>query len=141
MFLGRGSIFSFTLGPRRVGITQSFSKSTEKSLAHCPSSADKLFRVYGITCDLPDNIALPECDIVTFATHLGFLAPVVSLARGWPGKAYVYHFNEPNPWDGEWKVTLRMFSTLHSCFRISMSSYHQHKRMLLSDLLDVSSSL
>jgi carboxylesterase type B len=99
--LTQGSIFSLMLGSRRVGIARFFRKSIEKSFAHHPSSAEKLFQAYGITSDLPDDIAIRS--IFTFATDIGFLAPAVSLARGWPGKAYVYHFNEPNPWDGEWK--------------------------------------
>lgn len=32
-----------------------------------------------------------------------FLAPVLSISQGWTGNAYVYYFNEENPWEGPWK--------------------------------------
>jgi hypothetical protein len=31
---------------------------------------------------------------------ISFYLPVLAYAKSWPGNAYVYHFNEPNPWDG-----------------------------------------
>jgi carboxylesterase type B len=89
------------LAHRKVGIAQSFSKSIKKSLAHRPLHAKTLLQAYGITPNLPDQIALHS--ILAFGTDIEFFAPAISLAKGWRGNAYVYHFNEPNPWDGEWK--------------------------------------
>lgn len=56
---------------------------------------------YGISPDLPDEEAFPV--ILNFINDLVFLAPTLSLAQGWRGNAYVYYFNEGNPWDGPWK--------------------------------------
>lgn len=41
--------------------------------------------------------------ILDFGSDIGFYAPVVAMAELWSGRAYVYHFNEPNPWEGPWK--------------------------------------
>lgn len=77
----------------------SFFTSSLTSLPH--SQAAKILSAYGITPNTPDAPALRA--ILRFATDIGFLAPTISLANGWSGAAYVYHFNEPNPWDGPWK--------------------------------------
>lgn len=60
-----------------------------------------MLSTYGITPDLSDDVALRL--ILTFATEISFYVPVLAFATGWPGDAYVYHFNEPNPWEGRWK--------------------------------------
>lgn len=89
------------LGPRTIGIGKTFCGSIEKTLAAQPGAAEKLRDAYKITPDLEDLIALRN--VLQFATDIGFFATGVTWARGWPGKAWMYHFNEPNPWDGEWK--------------------------------------
>ncbi|KAF8864542.1 alpha/beta-hydrolase [Acephala macrosclerotiorum] len=96
-----GSILSHMLGPRTIGIGKNFCSSIEKTLAAQPGAAQKLRHTYKITPDLEDSIALRN--VLQFATDIGFFATGVTWARGWPGKAWMYHFNEPNPWDGEWK--------------------------------------
>ncbi|CZR51768.1 related to carboxylesterase [Phialocephala subalpina] len=96
-----GSILSHMLGPRTIGIGKTFSESIEKTLAAQPGAAEKLRHTYKITPDLEDRIALRN--VLQFATDIGFFATGVTWARGWPGKAWMYHFNEPNPWEGEWK--------------------------------------
>jgi carboxylesterase type B len=90
------------LAHRKSGIAESFCKSILRSLTHLPpGAAKKLLRAYNIHPALDDTLALRS--ILNFATDIGYLAPAVSLAQGWPGTAYLYHFNEPNPWDGGWK--------------------------------------
>lgn len=41
--------------------------------------------------------------ILNFGNDVSFLLPVLSYAHCWNGSAYVYHFNEPNVWNGPWK--------------------------------------
>lgn len=36
-------------------------------------------------------------------TDIAFLAPALTYARSWSSRAYLYFFNEPNPWAGPWK--------------------------------------
>lgn len=97
----QGSILAWVLGPRTVNIAQSFCTSIDKSLAEHPSAAEKLRHAYKITPDLDDAIVLRN--ILQFATDICFLFPAITFAKGWPGKAHLYHFNEPNPWNGQWK--------------------------------------
>lgn len=42
-------------------------------------------------------------NVLHFAHDIGFYAPLVSIASGFPGKSYVFHFNEPNPWKGRYQ--------------------------------------
>jgi carboxylesterase type B len=86
------------LGPRVTGIIKTFCDSINKTLG---GNGKKVLEAYEITPDLSDKEGLYK--ILKFATDISFFAPVIALAQGWPGKAYVYHFNERNPWEGEWK--------------------------------------
>jgi hypothetical protein len=86
------------LGPRAAGIGKPFCDSIHKSLGE---QGTKLLEAYGINPDLSDTDALYK--ILQFSTDISFFAPTITFAKGWPGKSYVYRFNEPNPWDGEWK--------------------------------------
>jgi carboxylesterase type B len=92
------SIIGLMLGPRKTGIAQSFTASITKTFAATPAHATALFDAYGISAAQADEEALPK--ILAFAGDIGFYAPAVALAQGWPGAAYLYHFNEPNPWEG-----------------------------------------
>lgn len=40
---------------------------------------------------------------IDFLHDISFFAPVLTFVKGWSGNAYVYHFNEGNPWEGPWK--------------------------------------
>ena len=97
-YLRQGTIFKFMLGPRAVGATKAFCASIRKSLG---KDAANVLDAYGIDEDRSDTDGL--YNILSFVNDVSFFAPVIALARGWPGKAYVYHFNEPNPWEGEWE--------------------------------------
>ncbi|KAK0110047.1 hypothetical protein ONS95_002707 [Cadophora gregata] len=96
-----GSIGTFLLGPKVNNIAKGFCESIDKTLANYPSAADKVRHAYHITPDLPDNVAFRN--VLQFQTDIGFYATALAYAQGWPGSAYLYHFNEPNPWDGPWK--------------------------------------
>jgi len=96
-----GSIGSFMLGPKTVNIGKGFCDSIDKTLAEYPGAAEKVRHAYQITPDLPDEVALKN--VLQYSTDIGFYATALAFAKGWPGKAHLYHFNEPNPWDGQWK--------------------------------------
>src|SRR5882724_11559116 len=78
-----------------------FIASVTKHLAPHPGVADALLASYGITASMAHDDALQA--ILNFITDIGFLAPTLTYARGWPGKSYVYCFNERNPWEGRFK--------------------------------------
>lgn len=64
-------------------------------------AAQGILDKYGITTELTDDEAFPR--VLDFLNDLLFLAPTLTLSQGWQGNAYVYYFNEGNPWDGPWK--------------------------------------
>jgi len=86
------------LGPRTAGVAKAFCDSVHKTLG---DNGQKVLEAYNINPNQSDKDGL--YNILKFATDISFFAPAIAFAQGWPGKAYVYHFDEPNPWDGEWK--------------------------------------
>lgn len=64
-------------------------------------TAQQLLEEYGVVEDMPDDEGFSQ--ILNFINDVLFFAPVLSFARGWAGNAYVYYFNEENPWDGPWR--------------------------------------
>ncbi|PYI31977.1 carboxylesterase [Aspergillus indologenus CBS 114.80] len=62
---------------------------------------DQISLKYGITKDLDDEHAFLA--ILEFLNDVYMFAPSVASAQGWKGRAFVYYFNEGNPWDGAWK--------------------------------------
>jgi carboxylesterase type B len=86
------------LGPRVTNVSKTFCESVNKTLG---DNGKKVLQAYDITSDLSDDEGLYR--ILQFCTDISFFAPAIALAKGWPGNAHVYHFNEPNPWDGAWK--------------------------------------
>lgn len=89
------------LHDRLDGMVKSFISTVEVSLG--TSQSRQLLEQYGL--DNHDEIS-PDCAldrVLHFANDIGFYAPLVSIASGWPNKSYVFHFNEPNPWDGRFQ--------------------------------------
>ena len=86
---------------RRNGIAKAFTESVQRTLQDCPQEANSLLNAYDISTASSDDEAFFA--VLRFANDIAFFAPVLSYAEGWPGKAYVYAFNEPNPWEGAWK--------------------------------------
>lgn len=70
-------------------------------LLHAPATVKQILEGYSIHRDMPDEDAFLA--ILNYVNDISFFAPVLSFARGWTGNAYVYYFNEGNPWDGPWK--------------------------------------
>ena len=96
--LSQTSTLSFSLLPRKEGIARTFAESIGNTFASRSSDASAILQAYGITPSDDDDRAFKQ--VLKFATDICFLAPVISLARSWPGNAYAYFFNEPNPWPG-----------------------------------------
>jgi len=63
--------------------------------------AETLLKIYGITTSISKDEAVFA--ILNFSTDIGMVAPTLTYAKGWPGEAFVYFFNEPNPWEGRFK--------------------------------------
>lgn len=85
----------------KTNCAKRFIAATRNALSSHPQEAQRLLDVYKITEDTPDEKALSS--ILTFISDASFHAAALSFARGWNGNAYVYHFNEGNPWDGPYK--------------------------------------
>lgn len=89
------------LASRKPGIGKTFSEFMKKAFSTEPAAVESALNAYGITPITDDDEAFLH--VLQLGTDIAFLAPVHSYAAAWPGNAYVYHFNEPNPWDGPWK--------------------------------------
>ncbi|KAH8817486.1 putative carboxylesterase [Xylogone sp. PMI_703] len=95
------STVAIFLGGRKPGIGKAFSEFLKNRFSHEPKAVESALSAYGISPHISDDEAFLH--VLQFATDIAFLAPVYTYAKAWPGNAYVYHFNEPNPWDGPWK--------------------------------------
>lgn len=89
------------LDQRNPGIAQKFTDSVQKTLASHSEAATELLSSYDITPTTPDDDAL--LSILRFASEISFYAPARAFAKGWPGKFYLYHFNEGIPWPGRFQ--------------------------------------
>ncbi|TVY80602.1 Lipase [Lachnellula suecica] len=94
------SILFYMLHDRLDKMNKDFISSTERSLDS--TTRKELLEEYDVTHpgDSPDAAIN---NVLHFAHDIGFYAPVVAIASGWPGKSYVFHFNEPNPWGGRFQ--------------------------------------
>ena len=88
---------------RLPGIGTALSNSLARSLQDFPQVTETLLQGYGIVPEMTDGSVDNVNNVLRFAHDIGFYAPLVTIAEGWPGKAYVFDFNEPNPWDGPFK--------------------------------------
>lgn len=73
----------------------------KKTLESHQEIAQRILDAYQISEDSPDEEAISS--ILAFFTDISFHASTLTFASGWNGNAYVYYFNEGNPWDGPWK--------------------------------------
>lgn len=109
------------MGHLKPNIHNTFSASIRSSLSSTPKVAESLLDAYGFTTaassqdyDDDDSAFLK---FLHFANDIGYYAPTVSFARGWPkptasssssastsssssSSIYTFFFNEPNPWPG-----------------------------------------
>ncbi|KAJ5631955.1 hypothetical protein N7490_008294 [Penicillium lividum] len=77
-----------------------FKESLTRSLKST-KAAEQVMHAYGITGNLERDEAILR--ILNFGNDISFFVPVLNYGHMWSGKAYLYHFNEPNTWDGPWK--------------------------------------
>ncbi|KAJ5903533.1 carboxylesterase [Penicillium tannophilum] len=94
-----GSILLALMGPPKPALVQRFKDSFEQFLGS--RDALSIFEAYGITEAASEEEA--ETAIWNFGNDICFLAPVLVYAHGWDQNAYIYFFNEPNTWEGQWK--------------------------------------
>jgi carboxylesterase type B len=87
------------LHDRLGGIDKAFIASIERSLGASETGQQLLegYKLSKVHADSTDDAA---DKVLHFANDIGFYAPLVSIASAWPKNAYVFHFNEPNPWPG-----------------------------------------
>lgn len=96
----QSSILPAMMQVGRTGVAKTFKESISKSLGS-EELAQQVLTAYAIGESISDDEAYKR--ILYFANDINFFLPVLSYAHYWSGNAYVYHFNEPNPWDGPWK--------------------------------------
>ncbi|RJE26204.1 Carboxylesterase [Aspergillus sclerotialis] len=95
------SIMPLFMSHLKEGCGNNFVAAINKVLANVPTSAQQILESYGIKEDMPDEEAFSA--ILNYSNDISSFIPVLSFAEGWPGKAYVYYFNEGNPWEGPCK--------------------------------------
>lgn len=97
----QSSIFEYLTPQMKNNCAKNFIAATHKVLLSYPEEAQHLLDAYGLTENTPDEQALSS--VLAFISDALFHAAALSFARGWNGNAYVYHFNEGNPWPGPYK--------------------------------------
>ena len=99
--LHQGSIYCLALGGRQEGIAKAFAESLKRNIPNHEADIDSLLAAYHVSEKTDDSAAYLA--ILEFANDICFYLPAETFARNWPGKTYLYHLNEPNPWDGPFK--------------------------------------
>lgn len=97
----QASIMSLFMSHLKEGCANKFFTALNRVLANAPTTAQQILETYKITENMPDEEAFSA--ILNYTNDISFFVPVLLFAEGWPGKAYVYYFNEGNPWEGPWK--------------------------------------
>ncbi|BCR90256.1 putative carboxylesterase [Aspergillus chevalieri] len=95
------SIMALLIPHTKQGCASKFTNAINTVLSSHPTIAQQILDKYNINPNQPDEEAFPA--ILNYLNDVLFFAATLTLARGWPGTAYVYYFNEGNPWDGPWK--------------------------------------
>ncbi|KAN0113063.1 carboxylesterase-like protein [Hyaloscypha variabilis] len=95
------SVLFYILQGRLDGIDHAFITSTERSIGDV-ACRQQLLEGYNFLNTSTNSPTEAVDKVLQFANDIGFYAPLVSIASGWPKKAYVFHFNEPNPWPGRY---------------------------------------
>ncbi|KAL2857319.1 putative carboxylesterase [Aspergillus pseudoustus] len=95
-----GSILASAFDGHTNDISRRFRAFLTDQLADVPDAASRLLAAYRFTAD--DDAALKQ--ILKLANDIVFYAPTVAIARAWQhGAAYVYRFDQGNPWEGRWQ--------------------------------------
>ncbi|KAL4920056.1 Alpha/Beta hydrolase protein [Aspergillus aurantiobrunneus] len=96
------SIIAFLFPHIKNGCAKKFIQAMNTALPSQPAVAEQVLKSYGITDEnIDDEAGFPG--ILNFIDDVLFLTPALTFAQGWKGNAYVYYFNEGNPWEGQWK--------------------------------------
>jgi hypothetical protein len=70
-----------------------------KATLHAHSGiTQRILDHYGISPNIPDDQAFTS--ILDYFNDIAFCMPNLAAVQGWAGKAFVYYFNQGNPWDG-----------------------------------------
>lgn len=85
------------LGPGAEHIGTKFRTVLDQSLADHPAAKADLLNAYDTRHDGG------SLGFLHFAHDVVQLAATRLIASRWTGPAYVFHFNEPNPWEGRFK--------------------------------------
>ncbi|KAL9115665.1 MAG: hypothetical protein Q9227_000033 [Pyrenula ochraceoflavens] len=93
-------LVEMALRPRMGQIATTFSRSLKRNLPKTAIAGD-LLAMYKMSEHTADEDAL-RC-IARFATEIAFNLPSHAWATAFRGKASLYKFEEPNPWDGPYK--------------------------------------
>jgi hypothetical protein len=95
----QSSIIAFVQPQLAYDCMKRFTKIVQ---SHLPATETHiLLDEYNLLDELSDDAAFPR--ILEYVHDITFHEPAVTLAKGWPGNAYLYYFNEGNPWNGPYK--------------------------------------
>lgn len=97
-----------------AGRTEPLPKLLERSLSSklgldATPKVSELLKAYSVDTSASENTAETMIPVLQFMTDIGFSDPALAFAKAWSQsqipdtKAFLYHFNSPNPWDGPWK--------------------------------------
>ncbi|EXM14306.1 Carboxylesterase, type B [Fusarium oxysporum f. sp. vasinfectum] len=95
------SVFVRALTKRGSNVAQQLSNSLNRAIPGKEPAIAALLEDYGIS-DAVDNGS--ACQAIShLANDLSFYLPCDVFVQFFPGTKYIYHMNEPNPWDGPFK--------------------------------------
>lgn len=97
----QGAIFQLALGHRQQGIAKALEMSLKRNIPNQDQDIDSLLSEYNISSSTSDSAAYQS--VLELANDILFYLSGDAFARHFPGTTYVYHLNEPNPWDGPFK--------------------------------------
>ncbi|KAF3026155.1 hypothetical protein E8E15_007792 [Penicillium rubens] len=93
-----GNIIRVLMPGAEVSCAERFIDILETTLQPYPGLANKILQQYSISRDISDDQAFSH--ILEYFNDIAFFMPTLATAQGWAGKAFVYYFNQGNPWDG-----------------------------------------
>jgi hypothetical protein len=97
----QANIFGRSLIGRGLNVAQQLSDALKLALPGHESTIASLLDEYGISKAANNDVACRA--ILQLANDLSFYLPCDFFARFFPGRRFVYHMNEHNPWDGPFK--------------------------------------
>lgn len=85
----------------KTNAAKRFADALRTVFSEHPNEAEYILKAYNITPDTPNEPAFTS--ILAYINDIAFLAPTLCFAKGWTNGAFVYYFNEGNPWEGPLK--------------------------------------